>query len=364
MKLSDLGYNEDLEKFRIENNLLNFEVGRVIAEHKERYIVRTENGEFDACIVDVGMFHKVPFNGVLAEKIKREEFKSTDFKDVYALMLGDKNLSEKILSKYEKNFPGKLEEMCLEYEAFISSCFHIKDVSNEKLAKWAKTRRYYNPNNFLQNVIYKVDELYFFENMYKKKLLSLNISDFDDFDKFNINDLKNSQNLERAYKGVDFAFICALDRDIVRMSSIVQNGFDIWAPLALCGKLSLPYIIDTLSFDKNKKVLARACMNPGSFRNRRGNNNIVYADILVSVERAFSGVNGLVNPGAFSPDDIKGFSSTRFVNAKGGIGLDIKERDFKLKQKVQVMGDSRYGYSYYITRPNGKIRVIHTQYEE
>ena len=48
MKLPDLGYNETLEKFRIENNLLNFEVGRVIAEHKERYIIRTENGEFDA----------------------------------------------------------------------------------------------------------------------------------------------------------------------------------------------------------------------------------------------------------------------------------------------------------------------------
>jgi ribosome biogenesis GTPase len=48
MKLSDFGYNEDLEKFRIENNLLNFEVGRVITEHKERYIVWTEKGELEA----------------------------------------------------------------------------------------------------------------------------------------------------------------------------------------------------------------------------------------------------------------------------------------------------------------------------
>lgn len=48
MKLSDFGYNEDLEKFRIENNLLSFEVGRVITEHKERYIVWTEKGELEA----------------------------------------------------------------------------------------------------------------------------------------------------------------------------------------------------------------------------------------------------------------------------------------------------------------------------
>jgi len=48
MKLEDLGYNNQLEKFRIDNNLNNFETGRVIAEHKERYIVRTTKGEFEA----------------------------------------------------------------------------------------------------------------------------------------------------------------------------------------------------------------------------------------------------------------------------------------------------------------------------
>jgi ribosome biogenesis GTPase / thiamine phosphate phosphatase len=48
MKLSDFGYNENLEKFRIENNLLSFEVGRVITEHKERYVVWTEKGELEA----------------------------------------------------------------------------------------------------------------------------------------------------------------------------------------------------------------------------------------------------------------------------------------------------------------------------
>ncbi|MDO9551071.1 ribosome small subunit-dependent GTPase A [Rhodonellum sp.] len=48
MKLEDLGYNERLEKFRLENKLNDFEIGRVISEHKERYIVKTEKGEFEA----------------------------------------------------------------------------------------------------------------------------------------------------------------------------------------------------------------------------------------------------------------------------------------------------------------------------
>jgi len=48
MKLEDLGYNDKIEKLRIENNLTDFEIGRVISEHKERYIVKTEIGEFEA----------------------------------------------------------------------------------------------------------------------------------------------------------------------------------------------------------------------------------------------------------------------------------------------------------------------------
>lgn len=48
MNLADLGYNETLEKFRTENNLLSFEVGRVMTEHKERYVVWTEKGELEA----------------------------------------------------------------------------------------------------------------------------------------------------------------------------------------------------------------------------------------------------------------------------------------------------------------------------
>ena len=48
MKLEDIGYNDKLRKFSVENKLSDFEIGRVIAEHKERYIVKTENGEYEA----------------------------------------------------------------------------------------------------------------------------------------------------------------------------------------------------------------------------------------------------------------------------------------------------------------------------
>jgi len=48
MKLENLGYNDKLEKFRIENNLNDFEIGRVVLEHKERYIVKTEKGEYES----------------------------------------------------------------------------------------------------------------------------------------------------------------------------------------------------------------------------------------------------------------------------------------------------------------------------
>lgn len=48
MTLEDLGYNDKIEKFRIEHDLNRFEVGRVISEHRERYIVRTIKGEYEA----------------------------------------------------------------------------------------------------------------------------------------------------------------------------------------------------------------------------------------------------------------------------------------------------------------------------
>jgi len=48
MKLEHFGYNDKIEKLRIQYNLVDFEIGRIISEHKERYIVKTEKGELEA----------------------------------------------------------------------------------------------------------------------------------------------------------------------------------------------------------------------------------------------------------------------------------------------------------------------------
>ncbi|HBG71189.1 MAG: ribosome small subunit-dependent GTPase A [Bacteroidetes bacterium GWF2_43_63] len=48
MKPEDYGYNETLEQFRKDNNLMEFSVARVIAEHKERYIIVSDQGECEA----------------------------------------------------------------------------------------------------------------------------------------------------------------------------------------------------------------------------------------------------------------------------------------------------------------------------
>jgi ribosome biogenesis GTPase len=51
MTLEDLGFDSFIEKSRIENGLEAFDLGRVTAEHRERYIVRTESGEYEAELV-------------------------------------------------------------------------------------------------------------------------------------------------------------------------------------------------------------------------------------------------------------------------------------------------------------------------
>lgn len=48
MTLEDLGYNTGLENYRKEQKLCSFGVGRIISEHKERYVVKTDKDEFDA----------------------------------------------------------------------------------------------------------------------------------------------------------------------------------------------------------------------------------------------------------------------------------------------------------------------------
>lgn len=49
--LEDLGYSLCLEEFRTKNGLESFEVGRVTSEHKDRYTVKTVDGELDAEII-------------------------------------------------------------------------------------------------------------------------------------------------------------------------------------------------------------------------------------------------------------------------------------------------------------------------
>jgi ribosome biogenesis GTPase len=51
MILETLGYTDILEKYRTENNLISFNIARVITEHKERYIVKNEVGDFEAELV-------------------------------------------------------------------------------------------------------------------------------------------------------------------------------------------------------------------------------------------------------------------------------------------------------------------------
>lgn len=48
LKLGDLGFNDKLEEFIVERKLESYEIGRVIAEHRERYIVKTTQAELEA----------------------------------------------------------------------------------------------------------------------------------------------------------------------------------------------------------------------------------------------------------------------------------------------------------------------------
>ena len=48
MELKKWGYTNEFEEYRNANQLSGLEIGRVVAEHKERYQVRGESGEVDA----------------------------------------------------------------------------------------------------------------------------------------------------------------------------------------------------------------------------------------------------------------------------------------------------------------------------
>lgn len=51
MTSQELGYTDKRENYRTQNGLDSFEVGRVISEHKERYIVKTASQEYDAELI-------------------------------------------------------------------------------------------------------------------------------------------------------------------------------------------------------------------------------------------------------------------------------------------------------------------------
>lgn len=48
MKLDDLGYNSELDKYRVDNDIENLSVGRITSEHKDRYTLLSEAGDFEA----------------------------------------------------------------------------------------------------------------------------------------------------------------------------------------------------------------------------------------------------------------------------------------------------------------------------
>lgn len=51
MTLNDLGYSDQIEECRKEQNLDSFGIGRVIEEHKDRYTVKTESDEFECELI-------------------------------------------------------------------------------------------------------------------------------------------------------------------------------------------------------------------------------------------------------------------------------------------------------------------------
>lgn len=51
MTFEDLGYNSIFETFRKDQGLDNFDVGRIISEHKDRYVVKTNLQEFEGELI-------------------------------------------------------------------------------------------------------------------------------------------------------------------------------------------------------------------------------------------------------------------------------------------------------------------------
>ncbi|WP_299116443.1 ribosome small subunit-dependent GTPase A [uncultured Winogradskyella sp.] len=101
MTLQDLGYNDYFAKLRIDNNLESFEIGRVIAEHKGRYIVKNEKGEFEAEITGNLRFSAksrkdFPIVGDWVSLINHE----TDFVIIHSILSRLSILSRQAVNKF------------------------------------------------------------------------------------------------------------------------------------------------------------------------------------------------------------------------------------------------------------------------
>lgn len=104
MKLEELGYNKKLEAFRKDQKLNDFEIGRIIAEHKERYTVKTSHGEYEAVITGNMRF----------SAIRREDFPAVG--DWVAISSYDKEsaIIHKILPRFsiiKRQAVGKFGEI-------------------------------------------------------------------------------------------------------------------------------------------------------------------------------------------------------------------------------------------------------------
>lgn len=101
MNIYDLGYTEDFEDYRMKNSLGDFEIGRVIAEHKGRYIVKNEKGEFEAEITGKLRFsaksrEDFPAVGDWVSLINHE----TDFAIIHSILPRLSILSRQAVNKF------------------------------------------------------------------------------------------------------------------------------------------------------------------------------------------------------------------------------------------------------------------------
>ena len=195
----------------------------------EHMIYENDEGIDDICISDVGAFSKSQFTGNLAKKISRDNFQNTDFIEIYKKMLNlNENLTNSILKKYEIDFPGRLETLLLEYQSFISRTYRSSGIpfSNREYEEYAKKRGYLlkNNENYFEGILFNIDQDYYFENQFRKRIFCWNSNakkNFADFDsQKNIDD---NDNLKKAYFGIDIAYQAALDIDITYIRDLLND---------------------------------------------------------------------------------------------------------------------------------------------